>query len=132
MKTFCIFYFVIFLFCVSCNRRDGNLNSQSKSNSQTIDNELKGIWKSDLSDELTKSSIGKVTMTFAEEGQLIYDIDAGDKRQIMYLVYRISGDTIISDQPSHPQERRTKFTIENKNKLALEFEGEIAVFYRAL
>jgi hypothetical protein len=127
-----IFYFVIFLFCVSCNRRDGNLNSQSKSNSQTIDNELKGIWKSDLSDELTKSSIGKVTMTFAEEGQLIYDIDAGDKRQIMYLVYRISGDTIISDQPSHPQERRTKFTIENKNKLALEFEGEIAVFYRAL
>lgn len=94
-------------------------------------NELVGIWNSDLSDELTKNTIGNVTMTFTEDGQLIYDIDAGDKIQKMNLVYKVSGDTIISDQPSHPQEQRTKFKIENGNKLTMEFEGEKTIFVRA-
>lgn len=92
---------------------------------------LIGIWNSDQSDEATKSSIGKVTMTFTEDGQLIYVIYAGGKLQRMNLVYKISGDTLISDQPSFPQEQFTKFKIENGNKLTLEFEGEKTVFIRA-
>ena len=95
-----------------------------------MDNGLVGIWNSDQNDELTKNSIGKVSMTFTEDGQLIYDIDAGDKLQRMNLVYKVSGDTIISDQPSHLQEQRTKFKIEN-NKLTLELDGEKAVFIRS-
>ena len=96
-----------------------------------MDNGLVGIWNSDKNDELTKNSIGKVSMTFTEDGQLIYDIDAGDKLQRMNLVYRVSGDTIISDQPSHPQEQRTKFKIEN-NKLTLELDGEKTMFIRSM
>jgi hypothetical protein len=95
-----------------------------------MDNVLVGIWNSDQSDELTKNSIGKVSMTFTEDGQLIYDIDAGDKLQRMNLVYRVSGDTIISDQPSHPQEQRTKFKIEN-NKMTLVLDGEKTMFIRS-
>jgi hypothetical protein len=70
-------------------------------------------------------------MTFTEDGQLIYDIDTGSKLQRMNMVYKISGDTIISDQPSHPQEQRTKFIIDNSDKLTLEFDGEKTVFIRA-
>ncbi len=95
-----------------------------------MDNGLVGIWNSDQNDELTKNSIGKVSMTFTEDGQLIYDIDAGDKIQRMNLVYRVIGDTIISDQPSHPQEQRTKFKILN-NKLTLDLDGEKTIFIRA-
>lgn len=96
-----------------------------------MDNELIGIWNSEQSDELTKNTIGKVTMTFMEDGQLIYDIDEGSKIQKMNLVYKISGDTIISDQPSYPQEQRTKFKIENGYKLMMELDGETSVFVRA-
>ena len=95
-----------------------------------MDSELIGIWHSDQSDEATKNSVGKVTMTFTEDRQLIYDIDAGGKLQRMNMVYKVIGDTIISDQPSHPQEQRTKFKIENDDKLTLEFEGEKTVFIR--
>ena len=95
-----------------------------------MDSGIIGIWNSDQSDETTKSSIGKVTMTFTEEGLLIYDIDAEGKLQRMNMVYKVSGDNIISDQPSHPQEQRTKFNIDNE-KLTLEFGGQKTVFVRA-
>lgn len=96
-----------------------------------MDSTITGIWNSDQSDELTKNSIGKVTMTFTEDGQLIYDIDTGSKLQRMNMVYKVSGDIIISDQPSHPQEQRTKFNIDNNNKLTMEFDGQKTVFVRA-
>ncbi len=67
-----------------------------------MDSRLIGIWNSDQSDEVTKNSVGKVTMTFTEDGQLIYDIDARGKLQRMNMVYKVIGDTIISDQLSHP------------------------------
>ena len=104
---------------------------QTKIKLQNMNSGLIGIWKSDQGDEATKNSIGKVTMTFTEDGQLIYDIDAENKLQRMNMVYEISGDMIISNQPSHPQEQRTKFRIENVNKLILEFEGEKTMFIRA-
>ena len=48
----------------------------------------------------------------------------------MNLVYKINGDTIISNQLSHPQEEKTKFTIEDGNILIMEFNGEKAKFLR--
>lgn len=116
---------------MACNQQGNNQNSQTQPKPQNMDSKLTGIWNSDQSDEATKNSVGKVTMTFTEDGQLIYDIDAGGKLQRMNIVYKVSGDTIISDQPSHPQEQRTKFKIENGDKLTLEFEGEKTVFIRA-
>ena len=130
MRTI-IFYLTI-LFCVAWKQPDYNQNLQTKSKLQNMDKGLIGIWNSDQSDEPTKNCVGKVTMTFKEDGQLFYDIVAGDKLQRMNLVYKVSGDTIISDQPSHPQEQRTKFKIENGNKLTMEFDGEKTVFIRVI
>ena len=95
-----------------------------------MDTGLIGIWNSDLNDEATKNSIGDVTINFKVDGSLIYDIHDGDKLQRMNMTYRINGDTIISDQPSHPQEQRTKYKLENTDKLILEFEGTTTVFTR--
>jgi hypothetical protein len=117
MRT--IFFYLSFLFLGACNQPENNQQLHTKSKPSNMDNRLVGIWNSDQNDVLTKNSIGKVSMTFTEDGQLIYDIDAGDKLQRMNLVYRVSGDTIISDQPSHPQEQRTKFKIETAKKRCL-------------
>jgi hypothetical protein len=69
-------------------------------------------------------------MTFTHDGTLIYDIHENNKLQRMNLVYRIDGDTIISDQPSHPQEQRTRYRLESDNKLILEFEGQRTVYIK--
>jgi hypothetical protein len=96
-----------------------------------MNNELIGVWNSDQSDEATKENTGNVKMTFTEDGKLIYDINTGSKVQRMNLVYKIDGDNIISDQPSHPQKQSSKFKVEDSNRLIIEFEGEKAVFIRA-
>lgn len=121
---------VIFSICGACNDQNSNQNYQIEAKPPNIINELIGIWDSDQSDIVTKNSIGKVTMTFTEDSQLLYNIDTGDEIQKINLIYKISGDTIISDQPSHPQVQKTKFKIENGNKLILEYEGEKTVFTR--
>jgi hypothetical protein len=96
-----------------------------------MNNNLIGSWNSDETDEATQKALGKVTMTFTEDGKLIYDIFEGGKQQRINMIYKVQDDTIISDQPSHPQEQRTGYKIENGDKLILEFEGEKTVFNRS-
>jgi hypothetical protein len=96
-----------------------------------MSNNLIGSWNGDETDDATQKALGKVTMTFTEDGKLIYDIFEGGKQQRMNMVYKVQGDTIISDQPSHPQEQRTRYKIENGDKLILDYEGEKTVFNRS-
>ena len=86
-----------------------------------MDNLLIGVWNSDTGDQATTAVIGQVTMTFTKDGKLIYDIYESDKLQRMNLIYRISGDTLITGQPSHPQEEKTKFNLVNNDTLILEY-----------
>jgi hypothetical protein len=95
-----------------------------------MDKNLLGTWNSDENDETTQKTLGKVIMTFTKDGKLVYDIVEGVKQQRMNMVYKVQGDTIISDQPSHPQEQKTKYKIESGDKLILDFEGEKTVFKR--
>ena len=44
-----------------------------------------------------------VTMAFMPDGKLVYSIHVDDKTQIINMVYEVSGDQIITDQPSHPR-----------------------------
>jgi hypothetical protein len=63
-------------------------------------------------------------MIFHPDGRLVYEIHLQDRIQIMNLTCRISGNVIISDQPSHPKEERTVFSFDdNGAMLVLEFEG---------
>ena len=97
-----------------------------------MDKNLIGTWNSDETDETTQKTLGKVTMVFTEDGKLVYDIFEGDKLQRINMLYKVQDDTIISDQLSHPQEQRTKYKIENSNKLILDFEAEKTVFTRQM
>ena len=88
-----------------------------------MDPRLFGVWNSDEKDDDTRNSIGSVTMTFTHDGALIYDIHENNKIQRINLVYKIDGDMIVSDQPSHPKEQVTIYRLENDNTLILEFEN---------
>ena len=63
-------------------------------------------------------------------GRLAYVVLGPDgKTQIMRLVYRIEGDTLITDQTGHPHEERSTFRIDG-DLLSITFAGELTQFRR--
>lgn len=72
-----------------------------------------------------------VTMTFTEDGKLVYVIRQKDSKQIMNLMYRVEGQRLITDQPSSPKEERTKFSFDADGNLLLEYAESKAWFTRA-
>ena len=71
-----------------------------------------------------------VTMAFGADGSLQYSIALPDRVQIMKLTYLISGDVIISNQPSAPGEERTRFKIEADGRLELDHGDSRSWFER--
>jgi hypothetical protein len=121
---------LIILLCSACNEQKNDHIPIQKSQTGNMEARIIGVWYSDIDDEVTKNNIGHVTMTFTKEGCLIYDIHEEGKLQRMNMVYRVSGDMIISDQPSHPSEQRTKYKLDGDDKLILNFEGVSTIFRR--
>lgn len=72
----------------------------------------------------------EITMEFTNDGKLIYSVDTGDKTQIINMVYEVSGDQIVTDQPSHPQKAISKFYFEPNGVLVVDHEGEKTRFTR--
>jgi hypothetical protein len=64
-----------------------------------------------------------VTMEFGSDGSLQYSIELPDRIQIMNLTYSVSGDVIISNQPSAPGEERTRFVLGTDGRLELNHGG---------
>jgi len=71
-----------------------------------------------------------VTMEFGADGSLQYSIELADRIQIMNLTYSVSGDVIISNQPSEPGEERTRFKIGTDGRLELDHGGSRSWFER--
>ena len=69
-------------------------------------------------------------MEFTEGGELFYAIDVGSKWQIMKLTYRIENDCLITDQPSSPNEEKTKYYFKEDGVLILNYEGALAKYQR--
>ena len=68
----------------------------------------------------------QVLMEIGEDDRLTYtSITKKGTKQIILLTYRIDGDYIITDQPSLPQEEKTKVSIQD-GVLVLEFEGNLS------
>lgn len=63
-------------------------------------------------------------LDFRADGALYYSIDAGNRWQVMKLVWRVEGDVIISDQPSAPREERTSFSFDEEGLLVAAFQGQ--------
>ncbi len=70
------------------------------------------------------------SMLFTNDGKLIYSIRTGGKTQVINMVYEVSGDQIITDQPSHPQKAISKFYFEPSGILVLDYQGEKTRFMR--
>jgi hypothetical protein len=96
------------------------------------DVKLLGTWKSDMKDEVTKNNLGETTMTFYNNGKLIYETRLSYSRNALKteLIYRTIGDSLISDKPSHVEEQISIYKFENDDKLILEIRGIPCVFLR--
>ena len=70
------------------------------------------------------------TMVFTEDGELIYSIHSGDRTEIINLVYEVSGDQLITDQPSSPRKEISKFYFEPNGILVIDYQGEKTRFMR--
>jgi hypothetical protein len=85
--------------------------------------ELLGRWYGKVEGEA-------VALEFLDDGRLAYAIRTESSTQIIRMTYRTEGDILITDQPSHPQEERTRFNIEPDGTLVLEFQGQQSRFTR--
>lgn len=82
--------------------------------------EILGTWMSDPEDIESIRKFGNLKLHFTEDGQLIYRLLGEHKEQKMFLTYRVEDNVLITDQPSHPREERTKFQITEEDKLEQE------------
>lgn len=89
-----------------------------------------GIWDIDPSDKDGPKNFGQITEEFTGDGTLRHTIHVKSGDQIMLLTYRIEGDYIITDQPSHPREERSRFSFTSDGKLVLELSGQRARYVR--
>ena len=107
----------------------GFLRSLGRGKSPSPDQRFLGRWKL-LKDEGGTEIGHGVTMTFTEDGKLVYVIHQKDSKEIMNLLFRVDGDHLVTNQPSQPQEERTKFSFDAEGNLILDYEGNKSWFTR--
>jgi hypothetical protein len=71
----------------------------------------------------------QIHMDFREDGSVLYEIYGDNHRQTILLTYRIEGDVLVTDQPTHPQEVRTAFRFKG-SKLVLTLDGVETTYER--
>jgi len=69
-------------------------------------------------------------MVLTTDGKLTYSIHSGDKTQVINLVYEVSGDQIITNQPSKPRREISTFSFDSSGILVLDHKGEKSRFTR--
>jgi len=93
--------------------------------------DLIGCWQLEAADPALDMN-EPVEMEFKPDSQLLYCVDTGDRWQVMRLTYRLDGNALVTNQPSHPQEERTVFVIDAAGGLVLDYGGAKARFRRGL
>jgi hypothetical protein len=72
----------------------------------------------------------KVQMQFDPNGRFTYGALERGTWQVMLMVYRAEGATLVTNQPSSPREESTVFEFRPDGMLQLEFGGSVCVFER--
>lgn len=88
-----------------------------------IDPRLLGRWRIDTTDEPSIQMYGQIEMEFDTQGNLAYAIVSESERQVMLMTWRVEGNCIVSNQPSHPREERTPFELTPEGVLTVAFGG---------
>jgi hypothetical protein len=109
----------IVLLLSSCHSDTSPVNNQPNSGQTLI-----GRWRQ------VGPAAGETTMVFTNDGKLIYSVHTGDKIQTINMVYEVSGDQIITDQPSNPRKEISKFYFESSGILVIDYHGEKTRFVR--
>jgi hypothetical protein len=86
---------------------------------------LIGRWR-----QIGPASDESTSMEFTNDGKLIYSIHSAGKTRVINLVYEVSGDQLITDQPSNPRKEISKFYFEPSGILVLDYQGEKTRFSR--
>ena len=115
---------LVVLLLSSCHR-DTRTSSSTMNNQPNPGLTLVGHWR-----QVEPATDESTSMVFTNDGKLIYSIHTADKTQIINLVYEVSGDQIITDQPSNPRKEITNFYFEPTGILVLDYQGEKARFSR--
>lgn len=82
-------------------------------------NGLVGCWHLVGMEGVDEVDLG-IEIDFRGDGRLFHSIRTGDRWQLSRLVYRIDGNTIISDLLGEVEERSTRFTFEADGRLRLD------------
>lgn len=93
------------------------------------DERLIGRWLIDPTDTAAVKAFGQVEIEFDDAGNLNYLINAEDKVEAILLTYRVEGDVLVTNQPSHPHADRTVYRIK-AGALTLTFGGVPSRFLR--
>ena len=99
--------------------------------SRKADSRLVGKWRIDPDDVEAVQAYGDVAIEFDSEKNLTYIINSDDKASVIMMTHQAVGDTLTTDQPSHPNPQTTKYTITDEGALILTFGGIQARFIRA-
>ena len=92
--------------------------------------QLLGYWVIDPTDDQALAEFGNVSLSFKENGELLYTITSAAKDEIIRLRYVVEGSTLITDQPSHPSVERTEYSISSNGTLTLAIGGKLSRFIR--
>jgi hypothetical protein len=92
--------------------------------------QIVGKWRSDPTDSEAITAYGDASLELSSNGGLVYIVHSEGKRQVMLLTYRIEGDVLITNQPSHPKEERTRFEIRPGGKLVLLYDRTPSTYVR--
>jgi hypothetical protein len=80
---------------------------------------LLGEWRTDPADVQSLREYGDVSLLFEPGGMLRYTIHSAHKEQVILLLFRVEGTSLVTNQRSSPREERTIFFFENDGRLVL-------------
>ena len=95
------------------------------------ENGLLGDWVIDPTDYKAIREYGIVSMSFTEDGRLIYRIKSSEGTNIILLTYRVHNQRLITNQPSAPKVEKTSFAMTPEGKLILLYADTTCRFVRA-
>ena len=102
----------------------------SLSGNEQATDRLLGLWVVHPEDKAAIRQLGQVSMKFEKNGRLTYTIHEKEKDQVIQLTYFVDDSHVVTNQPSHPAEERTRFDFDANGDLQLEVEGRWSRYCR--